>query len=186
MSIILLVDGLPLHYAGTAGRVQVTLSLAVLTLGSIALLAACGGGGNDDASGADSTVLNSFSLNALTISAPTIGALSYAAQWSASASGPLAANNYWVQAFVVPVGSSASAKTEANQILNRNCNPMAPCKDPHTEACNFNSNRVLSCSFGRGRQLAAGTYTVIAEACHFNSALDKVCSATKESKLTVQ
>jgi hypothetical protein len=160
-----------------------SLSLTVLTLGSIALLAACGGGGGDE--GANSTALNSFSLSAATISAPTTGALGYNAQWSASASGPLAASNYWVQAYVVPVGSPTTAKTEANKIMRRNCNPVALCKDPHTEACSFSSNRLLSCSFGLGRQLATGTYTVVAEACHYNSSLDQVCSAPKESKLTV-
>jgi hypothetical protein len=146
-------------------------------------LTACGGGSDDDDAARSGVDLRSFSLGSSSVAAPQTGSVGFDATWSATASG-LAATAYHVSAHAIPAGAATSTAGDNNKFLGRNCSAAFPCANPETLACTYGSNRVLSCSMGVGVNLQPGSYTIVAKACWYDTALNSVC-ATRQTALTV-
>lgn len=126
--------------------------------------------------------LASFSLSPNSIIAPSSGVTTIKAQWSASVNSSI---TYSVFAHIFPASVTSRIPTDANRIFNRNCSsiPLA-CDGLRIESCTLSSAYRLSCSVGNSVTLKAGTYSVIAQACVYDTAMNQICSS-KETTLSI-
>jgi hypothetical protein len=159
----------------TAHYLRVTLALTCS-----ASISACGGG---DANQEPSVNLGSLSFGAAQVTAPTTGSSTISLAFSATTAGSPA--GYDVAAYAFLSSSNSRVKNDSTRFFGRSCNAAAPCSTPQTQACTFNSSRTLSCSIGSAVNLPAGTYTIVGEACVYNSAMQYLCS-TRETTLVAQ
>ena len=158
----------------------------ILALGTAAMaLGACGGGGSSD----DFDIrFHSFSISPSTLTIPATGTQNFTISWRTAASGATSAA-YTLSAYALRTDSSDQVST-STKFWQNGCSPTRPCSSTstRTDNCTIDSAGRVACEFPIGttqRELARGSYRVVARACGFDSQIREVCVDRSTETLTV-